>query len=130
MDAHYRSFQKEVVPACLTKGVGMLGMKSLGGGPSRGRIPSQAGVSAQDCIRHALSLPVSALVVGILSMEDLKQDVAIGRNFKPMTDAEKAALVERVKEQAGDGRHELFKSSKAFDGPHHRKQHGFELGMN
>ena len=26
---------------------------------------------------------------------------------------------------AGDGRFELFKSSKIFDGPVHRKQHGF-----
>ena len=26
---------------------------------------------------------------------------------------------------AGDGRYELFKSTKAFDGPVHRKQHGF-----
>ena len=30
-----------------------------------------------------------------------------------------------VAEVAGDGRHELFKSTTNFDGPHHRKQHGF-----
>jgi hypothetical protein len=30
-----------------------------------------------------------------------------------------------VKDVAGDGRFELFKSSQNFDGPHHRKQHGF-----
>ena len=130
MDAHYRSFQQEVVPVCLSKGAGVLGMKSLGGGSPRGRIPAQAGVSAQDCIRYALSQPVSSLVVGIISMEDLKQDVAIGRNFKAMPEAGQAALRERVRDQAGDGRHELFKSSKAFDGPHHRQQHGFEVGVN
>ena len=64
-------------------------MKSLGGGSPRGRIPVAVGVSAQDCIRYALSLPVASLVVGIQSMEDLKQDVEIGRSFKPMPDAEK-----------------------------------------
>ncbi|MBI4659626.1 MAG: aldo/keto reductase [Verrucomicrobia bacterium] len=130
LDAHYRSFQKEVVPVCLSKGVAALGMKSLGGGAPRGRIPTQAGVSAQDCIRYALSQPIASLVVGIMSMEDLRQDVSVGRHFKPMPETEQLALRERVRDQAGDGRHELFKSSKAFDGPHHRKQHGFETGVN
>jgi len=125
LDAHYRSFQKEVVPVCLKKSVGVIGMKSLAGGAPRGRIPTATGVSARDSIRYALSLPVSSLVVGIQSMEDLKQDVEIARGFQPMPDAEKTALVARVKDEAGDGRHELFKSTQSFDGPHHRRQHGF-----
>ena len=49
----------------------------------------------------------------------------VGRGFKPMSPAEQTALRETVQAEAGDGRHELFKSSKQFDGPHHRKQHGF-----
>ncbi len=127
MDAHYRSFQKEVVPVCLKKNVGVIGMKSLGGGSPRGRIPSETGVSAQDCMRYALSLPITSLVVGIQSMEDLKQDVAIARDFKPMPDADKTTLLTRVKDQASDGRHEMFKSTQNFDGPHHRRQHGFAV---
>ncbi len=129
MDAHYRSFQNEVVPVCLAKQVGVIGMKSLGGGSPRGRIPTQGNVSAQECIRYALSLPVSTLVAGIMSMEDLKQDLEIGRNFRPMPEAEKTQLLSRIREEASDGRHELFKSTKAFDGPHHRKQHGFETAV-
>ena len=31
MDAQYRSFQREVVPVCLKKNVGVIGMKGLGG---------------------------------------------------------------------------------------------------
>ncbi len=126
MDAHYRSFQNEVVPVCLAKQVGIIGMKSLGGGSPRGRIPTQGGVSAQDCIRFALTQPVSTLVVGIQSMEDLRQDVAIARDFRAMPEAEKETLLSRIREEASDGRHELFKSTKAFDGPHHRRQHGFD----
>lgn len=129
MDAHYRSFQNEVVPVCLAKQVGVLGMKSLGGGSPRGRIPIQGGVSAPDCIRFSLTQPVSSLVVGMMSAEDLKQNLAIARNFKPMPEAEKTALLYRIREQASDGRHELFKSTKAFDGPHHRRQHGFDLNI-
>jgi hypothetical protein len=43
-----------------------------------------------------------------------------------MSEAERTTLVERVREMAGDGRFELFKSSQTFDGPHHRRQHGFQ----
>jgi uncharacterized protein len=129
MDAHYRSFQNEVVPVCLAKQVGVIGMKSLGGGSPRGRIPLKGGVSAEDCIRFALTLPISTLVVGIESMADLKQDIAIARNFKSMPEAEKTTLLSRIREEASDGRYELFKSTKAFDGPHHRQQHGFDTGV-
>jgi hypothetical protein len=34
-------------------------------------------------------------------------------------------MLDRVREVAGDGRFELFKSAQSFDGPHHRRQHGF-----
>jgi hypothetical protein len=44
-----------------------------------------------------------------------------------MNEHDRSALISKVKDMAGDGRHELFKSTKSFDGPHHRKQHGFEL---
>lgn len=127
MDAHYRSFQKEVVPVCLKKNVGVIGMKGLAGGATEGRLPSQAGVTVEECYRFCLSLPVTAQVMGITSMEQLKQNINLARNFKPMPDGEKSALLARVKDQAGDGRHELFKSTKFYDGPHHRKQHGFDL---
>ncbi|MBM3774806.1 MAG: aldo/keto reductase [Acidobacteria bacterium] len=127
MDAHYRSFQKEAVPVCLKKGVGVIGMKGLAGGHPQGRLIEKLGLTAQECYRYCLSLPVSTQVLGINTMEHLKQDVALARNFKPMTAAEKEALLARVREEAGDGRHELFKSSQRFDGPHHRRQHGFEV---
>ncbi len=128
MDAHYRSFQKEVVPECLKKNVGVIGMKGLGGGGTQGRLVAAAGLTPQECYRYCLSLPVASQVVGMISMEQLKQNIAIARDFRPMTSAEREALLARVKEEAGDGRHELFKSTKNFDGPHHRRQHGFDVG--
>jgi predicted aldo/keto reductase-like oxidoreductase len=127
MDAFFRSFQKEVVPACLQKNVGVIGMKSFAGGFPRGHIPSTTKISAEQCRRYALSLPVSSLCVGITSMEDLKQEIAIARNFQPMSDAQKAELLAMAEPEAGDGRHEMFKSTQNYDGPHHRKQHGFAV---
>jgi predicted aldo/keto reductase-like oxidoreductase len=128
MDAHYRSFRNEVVPVCQTKGVAVLGMKSLGGGGERGTIPDKAGIAAEVCIRYALSQPIASLVVGIRSMQDLRQDVKIGRGFKPMTEAEQVAIRDKVRELAQNGRFELFKSTQSFDGPHHRHQHGTMSG--
>ena len=114
---------------CLKKNVGVIGMKGLAGGFPEGRLTSKAGLTAAECYRFCLSLPVSSQVIGVTSIEQLKQNVAIARDFKPYTAAEKAALLARTKDEATDGRHELFKSSKAFDSAFHRKQHGFEADL-
>lgn len=127
MDAHYRSFQKIVVPECNKQGIGVLGMKSLAGGFPKGRLVESAGLSAVDCRRYALSLPITSLVVGITSLEDLKQDVGLARNFQPMPREEMSRLLAKTRPEATDGRHELFKSTQSFDGPYHRVQHGFPV---
>jgi aryl-alcohol dehydrogenase-like predicted oxidoreductase len=100
MDAHYRSFQKEVVPECLRRNVGVIGMKGYGGSHPRG-IMEASGLTAQECYRYALSQPVSAQVVGLTTLEHLKQATALARGFRPLTDDEKASLVARVKDVAG-----------------------------
>jgi aryl-alcohol dehydrogenase-like predicted oxidoreductase len=128
LDANYRSFQTQVVPKCVARGIGVIGMKALAGGSPKGRIPERGLATAVECRRYALSLEISSLVCGILSMKDLDQDLAVARDFKPMPVAERQALAKRLRLEATDGRHELFKSTKVFDGPHHRKQHGFDLG--
>jgi aryl-alcohol dehydrogenase-like predicted oxidoreductase len=127
MDAHYRSFQKRVMPECNRRQIGVLGMKSFAGGFPKGRLPDKAGLSAIDCRRYALSLPISSLVCGITSKADLKQDLGVARNFKPMSDDQMAKLLVATTSEGSDGRHELFKSTQFFDGPYHRLQHGFEL---
>ncbi|HVX64925.1 MAG TPA: aldo/keto reductase [Pirellulales bacterium] len=127
MDAHYRSFQKLVVPECNRRGIGALGMKSFAGGFPKGRLPDKVGLDAVACRRYALSLPISSLVCGITSREDLKQDLGVARNFKPMPAEQMAKLLAQTEAEGSDGRHELFKSTQFFDGPYHRLQHGFEL---
>lgn len=123
MDIHYRSFQLNVLPRLISRGIAPLGMKSLGG---NGSIVSKAGIPVEDAIRYVLSLPIAALVSGIDSEKVLDQNLKIVRDFQPMTEAERRAVESRTLAMAGDGRYELFKSSKAFDGPVHRRQHGFD----
>jgi len=127
MDVHYRSFQKQVLPVLLQRNIGVLAMKSLGGD---GSIVSKAHVPVEDALRYVLSLPISTLVSGIDSEKVLDQNLKIVREFRPMTPQERAAIEGRTLAMAGDGRYELFKSSKMFDGPVHRKQHGFDTAIS
>jgi predicted aldo/keto reductase-like oxidoreductase len=126
MDVHYRSFQKQVLPELVRRQIAPLGMKSLGG---NGSIVTKAGVPVADALRYPLSLPIATLVSGIDSEQVLDQNLKIVREFQPMTEAERHAVEQRTIQLAGDGRFELFKSSKLFDGPVHRKQHGFDETM-
>jgi predicted aldo/keto reductase-like oxidoreductase len=124
-DYFYRSFQKLVVPKANELGVGVIGMKSLGGGNEhKGRLAAAHVCTAAEARRYAIGQPIASLVCGIDSMDVLKQDLDIARHFKPYTEEELKALRDKVKAVAGDGRHERFKSTQLFDGPYHRKQHG------
>jgi predicted aldo/keto reductase-like oxidoreductase len=124
LDWHYRSFVREVVPAANAAGAGVIAMKSLGGGRQQmARFVSHGVCTAEEGIRWALSQDVAALVVGMDAPERLRQNLAIGQGFVPMSAGEQAALQGRVKAVAGDGRHELFKSTQLHDGPYHRAQH-------
>ncbi len=127
MDVHYRSFQKQVLPVLLQRNIGVLAMKSLGGD---GSIVSKAGIPVEVALRYVLSMPISTLVTGIDSEKVLDQNLKIVREFQPMAEAERAAIEKQSLAMAGDGRFELFKSSKKFDGPVHRKQHGFDTGIS
>jgi uncharacterized protein len=124
MDDRFLSFRRETVPGCLSKGVGVVGMKGCGGDAKM----LEAGlVTVEECYRYCLSQPVAVQVVGLAEMAHLREALRIGRSFKPMTEAEMSALMAKVREPQGDGRFELFKTSQRFDSGYHRQQHGFEL---
>ncbi|HWL92511.1 MAG TPA: aldo/keto reductase [Phycisphaerae bacterium] len=121
-DAHYRSFQTEVLPELNKRGIAPIGMKSLGG---TGEMIKKGALTIEEALRYVLSLPIATLVSGIDSLGVLRQNLDIATNFKPMNEDEMAMLREKCKAQAKDGRFELYKSSKKFDGPPGREQHGF-----
>ena len=61
LDAHYRSFEKEIVPLAQQEGTAVLGMKPLGSG----LILESGAASAQDCLRYAMSVSgVSVTITG------------------------------------------------------------------
>lgn len=122
LDASFRSFEKQVLPELNKRGIAAIGMKSLGGG---GEPVKKGVITATEALRYAMSLPVATTVSGIDSLQVLRQNLSIARGFKPMNAEEMQALRTRYARYAADGRFELYKTSKKYDGPPGREQHGF-----
>ena len=121
-DASFRSFEREVLPRLVSRGIAPIGMKSLGGD---GRQVKHRTITAEEGLRYALSLPVATIVSGIDSMRVLRQNLAVAARFRPMTERQMTALRNRVANVARDGRYELYKTTAMHEGPIGRAQHGF-----
>ena len=111
MDAHYRSFEKLVLPELVRQNIGVLGMKSM----ANGIILRSKTVTPVECLHYALNLPTSVVITGCDTMEILEQAMAAARTFRPMSEAQVQALLARTKEAASTGEFELFKTSSIFD---------------
>ena len=112
MDAHYRSFEKLVVPQLVADGIGVLGMKSM----ANGIILTSATATPIECLHYALSLPTSVVIAGMDTLEILDQAFEALRTFPSFTEADRAALLEKTRSAASKGRFEPFKTSSIFDG--------------
>lgn len=109
-DGHLHSFQEKLLPLCVEKQMGIIGMKV----PARGRlltgwtpppvekqqhmwegsaIATRSGVmTMQDAMRFALSHPVSTVIVGCDTVAQLEENVQIARDFTPLSQSQMAAL--------------------------------------
>jgi aryl-alcohol dehydrogenase-like predicted oxidoreductase len=111
MDAHYRSFEKWVLPVLVGQRIGVLGMKSM----AAGLILKSRTVTAIECLHYAMTLPTSVVITGVDSMKILHQALQAARTFTPLTDAEVATLLAKTAKAAARGEFELFKTSSLFD---------------
>ncbi|MBI4528604.1 MAG: aldo/keto reductase, partial [Deltaproteobacteria bacterium] len=112
MDAHYRSFEKLVLPELLKQEIGVLGMKPMAGG----MILKSKTVTAIECLHYALNLPTSVVITGVDSMKVLEQALNAARTFRPMSDAQVKKLLAKTAKAAWRGEFELFKTTSMFDG--------------
>jgi len=112
MDAHYRSFEKRVLPELVKQKIGVLGMKSM----ANGILLKSKTVTPIECLHYALNLPTSVVITGIDSMEILEQAFAAVESFHPLSNDEREALLAKTREAAANGRFEPFKTSSIFDG--------------
>src|SRR6266850_4434053 len=111
MDAHFRSFEKLVLPKLVEQGIGVLGMKSMG---DKIILKSKI-VQPIECLHYSLNLPTSVLITGIDSMRILEQALEAARTFRPLSKDQVAALLAKTAQAAAHGDYELFKTSDHFD---------------
>ena len=111
MDAHYRSFEKEVLPELVRQKTGVLGMKSM----ANGILLKSKTVTPIECLHYALNLPTSVVITGIDSMEILDQACKAVRTFRPMSDEAIRSLLSKTAEAAVRGDFEPFKTTSIFD---------------
>ncbi len=112
MDAHYRSFEKLVLPELVKENIGVLAMKTL----ANGTILESNTVTATECLQYAMNLPSSVVITGCESMDDLEQALNAARTFDPMTEEQVKSLLRRTEKAAARGEFELFKTTSVYDG--------------
>ena len=115
MDAHFRSFTRQVLPRLLEQHIAVLGMKPLGDG----NVLRSNTLSAIECLHYALNLPASVIITGCESMQRLDQAIEAVDTFAPMSEAQMAALLARTRDAAATGEYEPFKTTEMFDGTAH-----------
>ena len=109
-DPHYLSFVEHVLPVAVERNIGVIAMKTLAGSP--GAIVATGVATAAECLRYAMSLPVATVCSGMDSLEKLQQNAATARQFAPLADDERLALLARTQEQGMQGEHESYKARR------------------
>ena len=112
MDAHFRSFERQVLPVLVENEIGVLGMKTMGDP----YILKSKTVTPIECLHYTMNLPTSTVITGIEKMPILDQAFKAVKTFQPMSEEQVNALLDRTRQAAATGRYELFKTTSKFDG--------------
>jgi len=113
-DPHHYSFSEALLPLALERQMGIIGMKV----PARGRLlstwtppplekqqhswegmvlaPTPGTLQMREAMYYTLSHPVSTVIVGCDSIAQLEENVQLAREFTPLSDKQRAELVERA----------------------------------
>ncbi len=91
MNAAEHPFYDEVMPTARERGVGVIGMKAM----AHGWFGEEGMV--QDALRYVMGLDgVATALVGMDTVAELEQNVRVAREFRPLTETEQTALLERA----------------------------------
>jgi aryl-alcohol dehydrogenase-like predicted oxidoreductase len=116
-DPSFESFQNKVLPVLLEREYGVIAMKTMAGGSMMGKridttpkeiatedIPDmvgETGITFAELHQYVYTLPVSSLVSGCLTLEELVQNVSVLQQLKKLSEDDLARLVEIAKPYAG-----------------------------
>jgi predicted aldo/keto reductase-like oxidoreductase len=118
LDEHYDSFGQKVIPVAQKHGMAVLGMKPL----ANGAIPKTNTVTAVEALHYAMSVPVTVTITGCDSMSVLQQALGVARNFKPLDQQQKMAILQKTAPVGDAGKFEAYKSSHIYDGTFNNPQ--------
>jgi aryl-alcohol dehydrogenase-like predicted oxidoreductase len=88
LDHFIYSFAEEFLPVAAQKGVGVVGMKIFG--------YKKLAHVADRALRYALALPVTTVIAGCSTMEQLEADLAVAEHFTPMAGPERLEFFREV----------------------------------
>jgi len=88
-------FEELALPVANRKGLGVIAMKVFGQEQLLGD------ASVEQLVRYALSLPVSAAVLGMPKLEHIRQNVEIARNFVALSEDERTKVAALVPPERG-----------------------------
>ncbi len=93
------SFEATALPEAVERGVGIFAMKVFG------NAFLLRPFSVGDCLRYALSLPITAAALGFCTIGQLEDDVRIAQGFKPLD----AGAMNALRARAGSGRFDTIR---------------------
>jgi len=113
-DKHHFSFMDTLLPLAVEKQMGIVGMKV----PARGRLlqtwnppplenqqhswegaviaKTPGTLSMREAMYYSLSLPVSTVIIGCDTVQQLEENLALARDFTPLTEQQMASLEQRA----------------------------------
>jgi uncharacterized protein len=94
-DPHYLSFEQQVLPVAVERGMGIQGMKNFG------NAKLLQSFSVRECLSYVLSLPIHCTTVGCTTPGQLEDDVRIAQSFTPLAETQMAALRQRAERVKG-----------------------------
>lgn len=102
VERHIYGYEEKVLPEARKRNIGVIGMKVLGGPTQpagRARITSPEEYSAN--VRYVLGIPgVCVALVGMRNTDELRQAVAVARDYRPLTGEEMTQVTRRGQEVA------------------------------
>ncbi len=89
-DPSYLSFEKNVLPVAVERGMGIQAMKSTA------NAKLLQAISLKDCLSYVLSLPIHCLALGCTTLGQIEDDVRIAQQFKPLPEEQLAQIREQA----------------------------------
>lgn len=106
IEANSNAFVRRVLPELINQHIAPLAMKTLGG--NYAPVKSQV-FTLEEGLQYAWSHPVTTLISGVTSVDQLRQNAALAAAFHPMSPSDMLALEDRVRPATDSNRFQPYR---------------------